>query len=49
MRAAINSKLLFKSRELRLKKAVEPKKREKKALRKLEAKEERIAKRKAEN
>jgi len=34
MRNAINSKLPFKGRELRVKKAVEPKKREKKALRK---------------
>jgi hypothetical protein len=34
MRAAVNSKIPFKSRELRIKKAVEPKKREKKELRK---------------
>ena len=49
MRAAINSKLPFKGRELRVKKAVEPKKREKKALRKEAAADERRASRKAKN
>jgi len=47
MRKAIESGNKFKGRELRLKKATDPKKREKKANRKSEALEERRAKRKA--
>lgn len=47
MRKAIDQGGKFKGRELRLKKATDPKKREKKAMRKQEALEERIAKRKA--
>jgi hypothetical protein len=49
MRLAINSKQPFKGRELRVKKAVEPKKREKKALRKEAAADERRAARKTKN
>lgn len=47
MRKAIESGDKFKGRELRLKKATDPKKREKKAMRKQEALEERRAKKKA--
>lgn len=47
MRKAIESAEKFKGRELRLKKATDPKKREKKATRKSEALEERRAKRRA--
>jgi nucleolar protein 12 len=47
MRIAIEKGQKFKGRELRLKKATDPKKREKKANRKSEALEERRAKRKA--
>lgn len=47
MRVAIEKGIKFKGRELRLKKATDPKKREKKANRKSEALEERRAKRKA--
>ena len=49
MRKAIDSKITFKGRELRLKKATDPKKREKKANRKKVALEERRAKRAAKN
>lgn len=45
MRKAIDSKAKFKTRELRLKKATDPKKREKKATRKQEALDERRRKR----
>jgi nucleolar protein 12 len=49
MRKAIESDIKFKGRELRLKKATDPKKREKKANRKVKALEDRRAKRAAKN
>ena len=49
MRQAIESDIKFKGRELRLKKATDPKKREKKANRKQQALEDRKAKRAAKN